>query len=154
MLSLVAQLAHQHHQLSRELVMLADECQKRDPPRVPDRIDCERILDAEVRQFKKVFIVIDALDERLDDDHGYYLLGSLLKTNSNVLITSRDIGPITDLLDGAEFIEIAARPNDVTAYLNFRFQQPETYKLQKMVKNNPSLQPFIVERLVSKSDGM
>lgn len=63
----------------------------RKPPRVPDRVDCERILEDEVCQFKKVFVIIDALDERLEDNHAHYLLSSLLKTNANVLVTSREI---------------------------------------------------------------
>lgn len=120
----------------------------------PKLFECMEILEAEVLQFKKVFIVVDALDERLNDDHGYHLLGSLLDTNANVLITSRDIGPIADMLLGADSIEIEAQANDVTAYLNFRFQQSEAHNLQKLVKNNPGLQSFIVQRLVSKSDGM
>ncbi|KAK1252102.1 hypothetical protein MKX08_003289 [Trichoderma sp. CBMAI-0020] len=135
-LSLVAQLAHQHYRLSPNVTTVAAKYRNRKPPAAPNLIECEKMLDDEVRQFKKVFFVVDALDERLDKDYAYQLLSILQKTKANVLITSRDVELIGYFLAGADSISIVAKPDDVRAYLNFRCEESA-----------------IVEEIVSKADG-
>ncbi|OBT67656.1 hypothetical protein VE03_03418 [Pseudogymnoascus sp. 23342-1-I1] len=154
MLSLVAQLAHQRHELSEKLIEVAERYKARIPPMPPNPIECEQMLEAEVCQFKKVFFVVDALDERLNNGHSYCVLNTLLQTKANVLVTSRDIGSIGEFLADADSIEITAQPDDVRAYLNFRFGQMEAFMLRRILKRNPTLQSYIVEALVAKTDGM
>lgn len=154
MLSLVAQLAHQHYRLSAMLTMVAARYKDRKPPVAPNLLECEEMLDDEVRQFKRVFFVVDALDERLDNDHAYQLLGILQKMKASVLITSRDVGSIGDFLTGADSIGIMAQPDDVRAYLKFRCDATQAYKLRQILERGSVHQSDIVEALVSKADGM
>ncbi|KAL7956845.1 hypothetical protein V8C34DRAFT_325866 [Trichoderma compactum] len=154
MLSLVAQLAHQRHQLSTKVLTIASRYKDRKSPAAPDLVECGEMLKAEVRQFNKVFIVVDALDERLDHDHAYQLLGILLKTKANMLITSRDVGSIGDIYVNAVSIEITAQPGDVEAYLKFRLEQPEASTL-KTIMGDGNMSPIdIVKTLVPKAHGM
>lgn len=152
MLSLIAQLAHQHYRLSPKLTAALYRSGK--PAADLSLTECEEILNDEVRQFKKVFFVVDALDERLNNNHAHQLLEILLKTQASVLITSRDVGSIGNFLAGAESVEIIAQPDDMRAYLDFRCEEPQAYKLRQILKSEGSHQSVIVENLVSKADGM
>ncbi|EHK42465.1 hypothetical protein TRIATDRAFT_310059 [Trichoderma atroviride IMI 206040] len=154
MLSLVAQLAHQHYRLSPNLTTVAGTYRNRKPPVAPNLIECEEMLDDEVRQFQKVFFVVDALDERLDNDYAYQLLSILQKTKAIVLITSRDVGSIGYFLAGADSIRIMAKPDDVRAYLNSRCMEPQAYRLRQTLQKSFIHQSYIVEEIVSKADGM
>ncbi|KAF3768749.1 ankyrin [Cryphonectria parasitica EP155] len=114
------------------------------------------MLIAETAQFKQVFFVIDALDERLDHGHAYALLSTLSATKASVLITSRDIGSISEFLTetGAEMLEVSAQPDDLREYLNYRFTEPQAYEFSVIVRKVARLQADIVEALLSKALGM
>ncbi|KAL7903650.1 hypothetical protein GGI35DRAFT_485191 [Trichoderma velutinum] len=61
MLDLVTQLAQQRHRLSSKLISNVDKDKDRTPKVFPYDIECQQILQAEVRQFKQAFFIIDAL---------------------------------------------------------------------------------------------
>lgn len=153
-LSLVAQLARQHSRLSAKLSAVGTSYKDRKKPETVTLLDCMQILESEARQFKRVFFIVDALDERLDNGYAYQLLDIIQKIEANVLITSRDVGSIRNLLAGADSIEIMAQEEDIRAYLDFRFQQMQAYKLRQIAKKGQMDKNDIIEALVLKADGM
>ncbi|PSN64173.1 ankyrin [Corynespora cassiicola Philippines] len=153
-LNLVAQLAFPCRGLSKTLVTISEEHNKRNSLMTPSLAECIQMLVEQVDQHRKVFLVIDALDEILDENHAYYLLFGLLKTKANILITSRDIEIIGKEFAGADVMEIAAQPEDVKVYLDSRLQQSQAHRLRRVLTGDPTLQSKIIESLVSKTDGM
>lgn len=113
------------------------------------------LLQEELQQHRKTFIVIDALDEcRIQDDLRQRFISSLsiLQPNVNFLVTSRPLHDIRDLLDQASQMEIKARNEDVMLYLNSQIQ---TYdQLRRHIRAEPTIQDLITTSIVQSVRGM
>ncbi len=107
------------------------------------------MLVYEIGRFDEVFIVIDALDERLAKGCAEALLEALLKTKANVLVTSRDIEIIRKNLKEADSIEIKARQEDVTEYITWKLSQPEARVLREELETEDGLHSTVISTIVS-----
>ncbi len=110
------------------------------------------LLKAELRRYRKVFIIIDALDEysenRNDCDS---LLAELeqLKGYSNMMLTSRFVAPYIDAFCGDSRVTIAARDRDARQYL-----ESQIPTLPKFGKANLELQEIIIQTITEAVEGM
>lgn len=152
LLSLISQLIHLKYELSAELIKLLDLDKGNASNRKPNVSECTQVLSSQILMWDRVFIVVDALDERLDNDYAFELLSALLCTKANVLVTSRRIASIGQYMEGSEKIEIKARSNDVELYLDAQFS--ENFRLRKLARDNPSLQSKVVKTIVSNAGDM
>ena len=110
------------------------------------------LLKAELRRYRKVFIIVDALDEySVNQNDRDSLLAELeqLREYSNMMLTSRRVAPYMDAFCGASHVTIAAKDRDVRLYL--KSQIPT---LPKFVKANLELQELIIQTITEAVEGM
>ena len=114
--------------------------------------EISRLLRAELRRYRKVLIIVDALDEyseyRNDCDS---LLAEVeqLREYSNMMLTSRFVAPWIDTFEGSGRVEIAAKDRDVRRYL-----KSQITNLPKFVKTDLDLQELIVQTITEAVEGM
>ena len=152
-LSLIQQLAG----FSTQLYALLESSYKKHPKSCPSPwrlIPDMRIL---AREFAKVFIVIDALDECAENNRDTFLetVAHLQTSGANVLITSRDhvCDSIThSKLVGVQRIDIRGSTDDITKFLNARLTKQR--RMARIIKNRPSLHKEIVTAIVDSCQGM
>jgi len=102
-----------------------------------------------------VFIVIDALDKCSDaDDILSILLTELKKLQSRLclLVMSRPIQDLENLLKGAVRVTVEASMTDIKNYLQQRLKS--TGSLQKHMADEPSLRDTIISRITQKIKGI
>lgn len=104
------------------------------------------------RAFKKVYVIIDALDE-CEREVCSELLSMIrrLQDTSNVslLVTTRPLREVLDHVPSYPLLEVRASKSDVDIYLRARMQT-----LPKFVRTDQTLQDQIVKAVVSAVDGM
>ncbi len=152
-LSLKQQLAG----FSTQLYTLLESSYKKHPKSRPSPrrlIPDMRIL---TREFSKVFIVIDALDECAESNRDTFLeiVADLQTSGANVLITSRDhiCDSIThSKLVGVQRIDIRGSTDDIAKFLNARLTKQR--RLAQIIKNRASLHKEIVAAIVDSCQGM
>ena len=114
--------------------------------------EISRLLSAELTRYRKVFIIVDALDEysenRNDCDS---LLAEVeqLRECSNMMLTSRFVAPWIDAFGGASRVTITAEDRDVRRYV--KSQIPT---LPRFVKADLDLQELIVQTITEAVEGM
>lgn len=121
----------------------------------PSRDEYAQLLQVAAASFTKVFIIIDALDECVDNDGTRQdLLEELRKLQLKVclLVTSRDLPSIQRQLRSAIRLEIQASDDDVMRYLSERIANSE--KISMYVKRDPDLHEVIVRTITEKARGM
>lgn len=129
---------------------LHESCKQRNVR--PTEEDLSKALISELRGLRKVYIVVDALDEYSHSEAAKQsLLREIQKLRiiSNLMITSRYISPFMDAFSGAIQITVSADVNDVRRYLES--QMPT---LPKCIRNKPALQELIVRTITEAVDGM
>ena len=110
------------------------------------------LLKAELRRYRRVFIIVAALDEYSENQNDCdSLLAELeeLRAYSNMMLTSRFVAPYDHALCAASRVPIAAKDHDVRKYL--KSQMPT---LPKFVKANPDLQETIIQTITEAVEGM
>lgn len=110
------------------------------------------LLRAELRGYRKVFIIVDALDEYSENQYDCdSLLAELekLREYSNMMLTSRSVAPYVDAFRGASRVTIAAKVGDVRQYL-----ESQIPTLPKFVKANLQLQELIIQTITEAVEGM
>jgi hypothetical protein len=121
-------------------------------PSVPDIV---LLLQDAFFSFSKVFIIIDALDECTDaDDVRFILLTELKKLQHRIclLVMSRPIPDLEQLLEGAIRLNVEASLIDIKNYLQQRLES--TRSMQRHMSEEPSLRDRIVSIIVQKIKGM
>lgn len=114
--------------------------------------EISRLLRAELTRYRKVFIIVDALDEYSDNQNDCDLLLAeveQLRECSNMMFTSRLVAPWIDAFGGASRVTIAAKDGDVRTYLNSQIPT-----LPKLVKADLDLQELIVQTITEAVEGM
>ena len=119
----------------------------------PKLEDIVSLIEYEVRQYSKVFLIIDALDE-LDDGSKCELLMSNVrviqsKSPLKVMTTSREMPKICFNFKDSLQLPIRANYRDVMACTHDRLSH-----LPKCVTRNADLQHEIGERVSQNVDGM
>ncbi|KAF8162056.1 ankyrin repeat-containing domain protein [Mycena galopus ATCC 62051] len=120
---------------------------------VPALQEVAGILSSSIKEFSRVFIVIDAIDEYPEVEREI-LLEHLAATSSNVhlMVTSRPhILPDHSLLK-VETLEIEAKPNDIETYVEAQIHLP---RLRKHIQNQSKLREDIHSKINTQTvDGM
>ena len=110
------------------------------------------LLKAELSRYRKVFIIVDALDEYSENQNDRNsLLAELeqLRKYSNMMLTSRHVAPYMDAFGGASRVTIAAKDRDVRKYL-----ESQIATLPRFVKANLELQELIIQTITEAVEGM
>ena len=112
------------------------------------------LLQSEITEFTRVYIVIDALDEYTDADGSCRLLLSKIRTLQadnaiNLLATSRHFPHILQEFEKAICLEIRASDADVDKYLHGRMR-----RLPSFVAKKPGLQEMIKREITRSVNGM
>lgn len=119
----------------------------------PDEAEVLSVFTNAVKSFSKVYLVIDALDELPEgslEDLLLYL--SSLQPTVNLLITSRNISRIAELLQDWPKREIGATSDDITAFIESKIGSHS--RLRQMTQKEPKLQKEITEVVIKKSGKM
>ncbi|KAE8371034.1 hypothetical protein BDV26DRAFT_299170 [Aspergillus bertholletiae] len=115
------------------------------------------VLQCEAHRFKKVFIVIDALDElSVDEETLVWLLRALesLELNTNLMFTSRTYTSVTieSMKRDVTIMEVQANDQDVRAYLEQRITTIP--RLNKFVQGKKALQRDFIDTIAGHCKGM
>ena len=114
--------------------------------------EISRLLRAEITQYRKVFIIVDALDEYSENQNDCDLLLAeieQLREYSNMMLTSLFVAPWIDAFGGASRVTIAAKDHDVRRYL-----ENQIPTLPRFVKADLDLQELIVRTITGAVEGM
>jgi hypothetical protein len=151
--SLLKQLIQQQLAVSGNILELYRRHRSRQTH--PPLSEYSRLLQAELRHFSKIFIVIDALDECSEEsrirEHFLAEVRKLLPM-IRLLVTSRHIPDIERKFEGAARLEICARDKDIKRYLESRIESQ--LPLAGYVRTDPTLRSDILTTIVEKAHGM
>lgn len=128
---MVQQLAWQSNNLPDDLKSAYHEHLRRRTR--PSLIEFRNLLLSGVNNFEKCFLVIDGLDECADREtraHFVQLLKQISQTAS-ILVTSRDVPPISRAFQNWTRLDITAQRSDVLAFI------------QSVIDQSPDLADFL-----------
>lgn len=145
--SICAQLALRRKDLADKVVAAFKSSSNRGPENF-------KLLGECILKYKKVYLVMDAMDEYSEEDMAW--LDSFdqlrkLTPYSNVLVTARPIASIEKEFSTALRVEIAAQEGDIISYIRAGLEQPA---LKKYTTTDVELKTYIERTLVEKSQGM
>jgi len=150
--ALLKQLAH-HRLTSDSIKALKTD---KDLGRHPSLDKLMTVLEAEIKTYSRVFMVVDALDEYFPEEARNNLLErlrSLTKVPSaKLMITSRYIPSIESAICADIKLEIIALDNDVKALVEARISEDKM--LERLVTRQPSIKEKVVRAVVEKAQGM
>jgi len=146
--------------LLKQLVQRRPECMKslyddhKDKQTRPSFNEISKILQSIIADYRRVFIIIDALDECQVSDGGRVkflseMLNIQAKTGANIFATSRFIPEIGKQFEGSISLEIRASDEDVKRYID-----SHTLQLPSFASNNPDLVDEIKTEIVKAVNGM
>ncbi|MCJ1392629.1 hypothetical protein MMC18_005499 [Xylographa bjoerkii] len=119
------------------------------------REDLIQALQSDIARFRRVFIIVDALDECTEERNiRMDILNELrsLPPNANLLVTSRHNSTIAAEFKGRMTLEVNATDSDVTRYVLARIQHE--HRLLRHVRADPVLQQSIISEVVGRAKGM
>ena len=153
--SLLQQLVGKRSNVSRDVRKLYEEHHSRGSQ--PGNEAIFYALSEEIATYTKTFIVVDALDESESRTRGE-LLDVLRSLEVNLLITSRRQPDIERELEGSIALEIRTSniENDLRIFVDAELStnSPRHSNLHRLLKKDPGLQDFIVNKIVKNSWGM
>jgi hypothetical protein len=162
--NLLKQLVLQRSQPSEFTSWLFKQTSGKVTPRLKDLLAA---LYAEMEQFSRVFVVIDALDECSEDDEDRGLDESRPGARSGLLdalrnapqcakwlVTSRSLPSIREEVNGSPLIDIAAAQEDVEAYVKRQLKSNKTLLNILKKQKYDSLRKDIVDTILDTSGGM
>jgi hypothetical protein len=121
----------------------------------PPLSECSKLLQIATGFFSKVLIIIDALDECPEEGNARQsLLTEIRKLYPHIcfLVTSRHVLNIDCELQDAVRLEIRARGEDITRYLEERVSR--STQIQRFVEKDANLRGAIVGAILNKASGM
>lgn len=150
--ALLKQLVQEQPLIPKPVRQLYDDHAKRGTLPLSDEIST-LLLDI-IKNFSKVFIVIDALDECRDDDGTRGKLLSEIRnlqaqSDINLMATSRLIPEIKQKFERDICLEVRAIDEDVKQYLDSQMSH-----LRSFVRENPTLLRLIKTSITKAVDGM
>ena len=151
--SLLKQMVLDHPTTYRRVKTFYDEFRK-SRKYFPMLENIQELLQSEMENFRKVFLVVDALDECCEINGTQTKLLMTLRsfTKANLLITSRNLASIEKNLRGTKRHVISAHDEDVRRYVKNRILR--TPRLQMHVDECPTLREDLVEKITSNVQGM
>jgi len=151
--SILKQLVQDSKTISNDLKTWFQPHLKREAHLPPEELT--QALHLEIARHRRVFVVVDALDECTEESSTRADLLDELKSlpkNVNLLVTSRKISAIMNEFEGAERLEVYASDKDTKKYIVGRIHHEP--RLARHVKADPGLQRAIVNGIISKAHGM
>jgi hypothetical protein len=119
----------------------------------PSLAEYSRLLQSQVRQFSKVYIIIDALDEYPQGYGINDLLPEIRKLpNIHLLVTSRFVADIEHEFAEASCLKICAHDKDVKNYIETRISEEPL--MVRHIKMDPTLRTAILDTITEKANGM
>jgi hypothetical protein len=121
----------------------------------PKLTEWSKLLLSEIHRSSKVFIVIDALDERREEEDtrdNFLQELNRLQPFIHLFVTSRPNPVIEQEFEKAIHLEIHAHDSDVRKYLERRIIRNP--RLRRHVDKDPALQGDITNAIIEKSKGM
>jgi hypothetical protein len=118
------------------------------------------MIKSEIETFAKVFIVVDALDECLDElpDHtaiNFVRALDRLPERTRILYTSRPLTTIEDKIKADRRIRVQTDVNDLAAYLENRINTDWLNKLvEQGTQKNPRFLKNAVDTIIGRSQGL
>ncbi|KAL8858822.1 MAG: hypothetical protein Q9178_004739 [Gyalolechia marmorata] len=115
--------------------------------------DIVRIFEDSIRSLDAVYLVVDALDECSEQARRLLLeYFKVLPAKTRLLVTTRHIDEITCEFRDSPTLEIRADPSDLEEYITSRIA--DNRRLKGYVRDDPSLQPYICDKVTIMADGM
>ncbi|KNG84604.1 hypothetical protein ANOM_006429 [Aspergillus nomiae NRRL 13137] len=150
--TLLKQLVQRQQSIPNDLKDLYDDHYKHGTRPPPEEIS--RCLHTIASAYKKLFIVIDALDEcqsaiESRDSILPTIFNLQAQSHASLLATSRPIPEVSDRFKGMPTLEIRARSEDVQRYL-----RDHLGRLPRFVSRDAGLQNEIVTEITEAVDGM
>ena len=152
LLSVLRQLI-QLRKVTSETVMTTFKC--REDGKTPPKDKILEMLQCEVEGVTDTFIVVDALDE-CSPEVREGLLNDLekLQPKIHLLVTSRYNTKIANLLKGSVKLEISAQPQDIRMFIKAQINEPENFRLKRLVNKTPKLLKEIEDAVINTANGM
>lgn len=150
--SLVAQLGWNEPGYS----MLQNAYEKPHKP-VPSVDDLEKILLAAISSFRKVMLILDALDESPEDhDVRHNMLEQiewLAQNNIKILVTSRDIRDVRESMEALSAEQLPIATSTVNADIR-RYVSTQLSRDRRLSRLDPQTTSLIEDTISKKADGM
>lgn len=120
----------------------------------PSLREVSEVLKMEIDKYKKVYVIIDALDECTDDFSRETLVENIrgLQLNVNLMVTSRFLDSIERTFKEASILEISADPTDIRTYVEGRISRGG--QLSRHVKADAMLAEDIEKSIAESAQGM
>lgn len=161
--SLAKQSILQQSGLSAAVKALYDQCNSRGV--WPSSEQSLNLLTSSMVCFRRIFIVLDALDEHFPSKEDGYspqipLLSELIRIQKiaagrcSLFITSREIYSIQEQLHDWTRLDVRAHNEDIASYIKSRICDDDKFAFASQVQASPDLAKEIVEKLVEKAQGM
>lgn len=151
--SLLQQLLLQQNEIPDDIMALYERHTKiKTRPLLNEYI---RLLQSITKNFSKIYIIIDGLDEcsEMNSTRSNFLAGiSELRSQTCTFITSRYIPSIEKDLCGATRLQVEASDDDIRKYLTQRLQKWEF--LKRHLEKDPTLHESIIASIISKARRM
>lgn len=151
--SLVQQLVQKCQDVPKDVQDAYQNHAVHQPPTSPTLWECFDLLKSQLASLPSIFIVIDALDECEDRaQRDLCLQFQNLSNNVHLLITSRDIPELEELIKPSAKLEILANDNDIKLYLEGRITSAP--RLKRNIDSEAKLQTLVIETICEQAKGM
>ena len=119
----------------------------------PSPAECTQFLRTAVNRCTTVFLVIDAFDEYPEEWRGQLLQElQTLQPRINLLVTSRDLPTIARQFLKATRLDVEARREDISQYLQERIATSEG--LKAYTQKDPTLSDLISSTIAARAKNM
>ncbi|MCJ1295671.1 hypothetical protein MMC34_007235 [Xylographa carneopallida] len=147
--NLLLQIIQQQSRVPTSIVAIYDR--KKSTRAKPQLAELSSLLHDEIQQLRKVFFVIDALDECLETIR-YNFLEELIKSGAQLMVTSRYLSVVEHDFKFSARLEVRASDEDIRRYVEARMISER--RVVRHVRGDPTLSAHIVETLVESAKGM
>jgi hypothetical protein len=123
----------------------------------PESGELLALLRSELKTVRKVYIVLDALDEWSTDSGELFLWLSNLKdlgSNVNILVTSRPAIHIPSLSIDDVRLEISPPASDLRSYMRLRIGKESDCNERRFLKHDLQLQENLENTLLERCEGL
>jgi hypothetical protein len=121
----------------------------------PNLSEWSNLLQSELRLYRRVVFVIDALDECAETNgvrDDFLVALKRLQPSVHLLVTSRPLPALEMEFEKEEHIEILASDDDIRRYIDKRIDRES--RLLRQIQADPPLRETIITNILSAAKGM